>query len=158
MQQKSLDHFDLLPFIALMMIVLATLLFITMSMASINIGAGAAEGWIPAKNTDDYTKIPILVEWDGQNITVQNPSGHKRILVGKALRYWWNSDWDFRNPEMREFLEEMIDKKESYYVLFAVRPSGFENFQTLASEFRDKGVDVGYEPIEQSKNVRLKMN
>ena len=44
------DHFDVLSFIALMMIVLAVLLFITMIMASINIGAGAAEGWIPAKN------------------------------------------------------------------------------------------------------------
>ena len=152
-----MDHFDLLPFIALMMIVLATLLFITMAMTAINVGAGAAEVWVPSATPDGDTKIPILAEWDGVNLIIQKRAGHERITLGKEVRRWWNSDREFRSVELRSFLTEMIGDKETHYILFAVRPSGFGNFQTLASEFRKRGVSVGYEPIEQGKVVRLKL-
>jgi len=48
-QSAEQDHFDLLPFIAIMMCLLGALLLVTMSMAAINIGAGAGagEGWVP---------------------------------------------------------------------------------------------------------------
>ena len=152
------EHFDLLPFIAIMMIVLAVLLLITMTMASLNVGAGAAEGWIPTKTQDANNKIPILVEWDGETAIIQKPSGHRRIVLGKEVRRWWNSDWRFRNDEMREFWNEMKSQSDTHYVLFAVRPSGFRNFQALASEFRDAGVNVGYEPVEQSTRIQLKLD
>ena len=156
--QGEQEHFDLLPFIALMMIVLAVLLFITMTMAALNVGAGAAEGWIPTKTKDAAnSKIPILVEWDGETAIIQRPSGHQKITLGREVRRWWNSDWQFRNTEMRRFWNDMKSQATTHYVLFAVRPSGFENFQTLASEFRSAGVSVGYEPVEQTKRIRLKM-
>lgn len=155
--QTEQEHFDLLPFIALMMIVLAVLLFITMAMASINVGAGAAEGWIPTKTHEGNSKIPILVEWDGEMVTIQRPSGHKRIVLGKEVRQWWNSDWEFRNDGMHDFWEEVKKQSNTHYVLFAVRPSGFETFQTLAAEFRNAGVSVGYEPVEQNKRIQLKL-
>jgi hypothetical protein len=62
---------------------------------------------------------------------------------------------DGNTPELSSFLTEMISKRKTHYVLFAVRPSGFKNFQLLADQFREKKVDVGYEPIPQDKNVRL---
>jgi len=152
-------HFDMLPFIALMMIVLATLLFITMTMASLNIGIGAAEGWIPSTKQGDNNKIPILVEWDGETAIIQKPTGWKHIDLGKTSRDWWAPpNWEFKNDEMLSFLNEMINKKETHYVLFAVRPSGFDNFSSLVSEFRNNNVNVGYEPIEQGKRIRLKLN
>ena len=152
------EHFDLLPFIAIMMIVLAVLLFITMTMASLNVGAGAAEGWIPTKTQGTNNKIPILVEWDGQTAIIQKPSGHRRVVLGKEITRWLSSEGRFRNGEMREFSSEMTLQRNTHYVLFAVRPSGFRNFQALASAFRHAGVNVGYEPIEQSKRIQLKMD
>jgi len=155
--QSQQEHFDLLPFIALMMIVLAVLLFITMAMASLNVGVGAAEGWIPTTTPNVNSKTPVLVEWDGEAAIIQQPSGHRHIALGREVRRWWNSDWRFRNDEMRGFWENMKSQSETHYVLFAVRPSGFENFQALASEFRDAGVSVGYEPVEQAKRIQLKI-
>ena len=43
------------PFIAIMMCLLGTLLLVTMSMAAINIGAGAGEGWVPAPDSGAKT-------------------------------------------------------------------------------------------------------
>ena len=151
------DHFDLLPFVALMMIVLAVLLFITMAIAALNMGAGAGEGWIPTSTSNTDNKVPILVEWDGETAIIQKSSGMQRIVLGKEVRKWWNADWKFGNNEMRSFLGEMIARKDSHYVLFAVRPSGFDNFQTLASEFRENGVSIGYEPVEQDRRIQLKI-
>ena len=152
------DHFDLLPFIALMMTVLAILLFITMAMAAINMGVGAAEGWIPAKGADALAKTPILVEWDGDSLTIQRPSGHQKISIGPAPRRWWNNSGDLHNSHLRHFLSELVDKRDTHYVLFAVRPSGFEYFQTLVSAFREENVSVGFEPVHQETRVQLKLD
>jgi hypothetical protein len=153
----SSDHFDLLPFIAILMCLLGTLLFITMSVAAINIGPGAGEGWVPAATVNDTAKTPLLVEWDGETVIIQYSTGFKRISIGQKVRSWFNSDGNFKSREMLNFLSEMKSQNSTTYVLFAVRPSGFENFQTLAAEFRSKGIDIGYEPIEQGKSVRIEI-
>lgn len=145
----------MLPYIALLMCLLGSLLLITMSMASINIGAGAGEGWISPLGSSDTKKTPLLVEWDGEKVSIQDPKGLKQISLGRETRTWWNSNGDFKSREMLDFLEEMARQREGSYVLFAVRPSGFGNFQVMAHEFRTKKVDIGYEPIEQGKAVRL---
>jgi hypothetical protein len=50
---------------------------------------------------------------------------------------------------------EMKSKKKEVYALFAIRPSGFENFQSFLHEFRGRKISVGFEPIEQNKTVKL---
>jgi hypothetical protein len=153
----SEDHFDMLPFIGILMCLLASLLLITMSIASINIGPGAGEGWIPTANDTDTRRTPLLVEWDGSTATIQYPGRNKRISLGKEVKEWWDSDWDLKNRDMLAFIKEMEGRKDTHYVLFAVRPSGFDNFQALVSQFRQKKIGVGFEPIEQTKPVRLRL-
>jgi len=149
------DHFDILPFIAVMLIVLATLLFVTMVMASINVGIDAGEGWVPISETGNDDKTPVLVEWNGEAIIVQKPSGNESIFLGRNKYLWWvKPDVKFESVKLLKFMSEMKSKKDSY-VLFAVRPSGFENFQALAAEFRAKGISIGYEPVEQGKRIKL---
>jgi hypothetical protein len=45
--------------------------------------------------------------------------------------------------------------KATHYALLAVRPSGFDNFNVFANEFRNNDITVGSEPIAQHKPVRL---
>ncbi len=150
------DHFDILPFIAVMLIVLATLLFVTMVMASINVGIDAGEGWVPVQDPGTDNKMPVLVEWNGEAIIVQKTTGNKSIFLGKNKYLWWSkANPKFESVELLNFMNEMKSKGDKYYVLFAVRPSGFENFQSLAAEFRTKGITIGYEPVEQSKRIKL---
>jgi hypothetical protein len=51
------DHFDLLPFIAIMMCLLGTLLLVTITIAVINIGIGAGEGWF-RNHASERTRLP----------------------------------------------------------------------------------------------------
>ena len=53
------DHFDPLPFIAIMMCLPGTLLLVTMSMAAIDVGAG--EGWVPTPDRD--ARPPVFLSF-----------------------------------------------------------------------------------------------
>jgi hypothetical protein len=165
------DHFDLLPFIAILMCVLGCLLLVTMSIAAISIGPGLGEGWIPggddhaSSGGDDHasSKIPVLIEWDGK-IAVAHRDGIRRELAWapqEPSTSWDGSDAKVAGDQASTraafdaFVDEMARMRKTHYALFAVRPSGFNNFELLADEFRDKGITVGSEPIDQHKPVRL---
>jgi len=137
----------MLPFIGLLMCVLGVLLFVTLSVAALAMGPNVKEGWLPL---DDAIrgKTPILVEWDGTNAVI-----HRGNQKASVLLYLTSNS--SITPEFSAFVTEMERKRKTDYVLFAVRPSGFGNFQILADEFRNKRVDIGYEPITQDRAVRL---
>ena len=137
----------MLPFIGLLMCVLGVLLFVTLSVAALAMGPNVKEGWLPL---DDYTtgKTPILVEWDGTNAVIHRDNQAISVAV-------YSTGKSSITPQFSAFVTEMERKRKSDYVLFAVRPSGFVNFQMLADEFRNKRIDIGYEPIAQDRSVRL---
>jgi biopolymer transport protein ExbD len=141
------DHFNLLPFIAILLCVLGAELLVTMSMATISLGVGAGEGWVPSHDQAKPGKNPLLIEWDGKVATVQHPGGDERIAVDLAAKTL--------PPELRRVMDELAAKRETDYALFAVRPSGFESYFRLANLFRERGIDLGDEPVEQGKRVRL---
>jgi hypothetical protein len=156
------DHFDLLPFIAILMCVLGCLLLVTMSIAALSIGPGVGEGWVPTPNPKVAQKIPMLIEWDGSVATIHREGGGK-------VQVKWSAPYSLTfgglspsiptaeagSEELQKLLEELSQKKATHYALFAVRPSGFNNFYQFSYQFRSRNIDVGYEPIKQEKAVRL---
>jgi len=161
-QTADREHFDMLPFIAILMCTLGCLLYVTLIVASLCIGPGAGEGWIPVYGKDQPRKIPMLLEWDGRAVTVHRNGSRERVP--------WDGLQEVQQPDGSEaftsngvddasplggILAELDRQKETHYALFAVRPSGFETFNLLANEFRQRGIDIGYEPIEEDRPVRL---
>ena len=155
---QSKDHFDLLPFIAILMCILGTLLLVTISIAALSLGPNHGEGWMPRRDSSTTSKTPILNEWDGAIATIHNEG---RKLVASWARatsrrvvndYWVNQEND---PILDDFLTRLSQDQATHYALFAVRPSGFDSFVHFADEFRSRNIDVGYEPIAQERPVRL---
>lgn len=156
------DHFDLLPFIAILMCVLACLLLVTMSITALSIGdVGSREGWVPSVASVRGAKQPVLIEWDG-TAAIIHENGRKRSVAWSAKREFTilngqivSQSQSSTDDVMSEFLADMKARKDTAYALIAVRPSGFKTLLEFADEFRDRGIAVGYEPIAQSKTVRL---
>lgn len=155
------DHFDLLPFIAILMCVLGCLLLVTMSISALSIGPEASEGWIPEGSDRPSAKIPILVEWDGKAVIVHRDGIKQELSWLPSASLLPPDENGIRIPSdspraaFDAFIAEMTLLKETHYALIAVRPSGFADFNKLAYEFRRKNITLGFEPIEQSKPVRL---
>lgn len=73
----SRDHFDLLPFINILMCTLGCLLLVTLSIAALSLGPSAGEGWIASQrdSTPATRKQPVLIEWDGTAVSAHLPAG-----------------------------------------------------------------------------------
>lgn len=160
-QSQTSDHFDLLPFIAILMCMLGCLLMVTMSIAALSIGPGVGEGWIPRRSPEMKNMTPILIEWDGEKAIIHDEDGIKVAKWSEPSGYllsngtWYPLKGRTLSADISAFLESMSKRRATHYALFAVRPSGFGNFQLFADEFRGRKIDVGYEPIRQDKPVRL---
>jgi hypothetical protein len=143
------DHFDLFPYIGLLICLLGALLLTTLGIATLSLGPSAAETWeLAAHAGAPAAKQPVLVEWDGKDAIVHDGEQRRRVpgLRGAA---------DEITAAMRELIAEFRADRSRRYPLFAVRPSGFGTFRALAQAFRRAEVDIGYEPIGQDRPVRL---
>lgn len=150
------DHFDLLPFIAILMCTLGCLLLVTLSVASISIGATQGEGWIPVYDKHSAAKLkPILVEWDGKDLILHPQDGKPIKTAYAANQVSLASDSKSLSPELKTFIDWMVSHKATNYVLVAVRPSAFGSVYPLLDEFRSKDIGVGYEPVEQHREIHL---
>jgi hypothetical protein len=156
------DHFDLLPFIAILMCMLGCLLLVTMSVAALSMGPGAGEGWIPTRDPSQTTKIPVLIEWDGTNLLVHRNGQQEQIKWTKPSTFEFQGmtllrkdDKAEENPALDRLYSDLQTSNSTHYALFAVRPSGFDDFSLMVSTFRSRDIEVGFEPIGQSKPVRL---
>jgi hypothetical protein len=148
------DHFDLLPFIAILMCVLGCLLLVTISVAAITMGFGSNEVWIPAPSDPGETsKIPILCEWDGKTAIFHMG----RVTTSTTWVPPDDSSAD-PNPEFSKVTDDIKSENSTHYILIAVRPSGFANFDDFAAEFRRKDIAIGYEPIGQGRPLELRVS
>lgn len=160
-EDLSKDHFDLLPFIAILMCTLGCLLLVTMSMAALSINPGASEGGLVPGQGSSATKTPIWIEWDQDSAIVH--FGDQRTSIrwsgpssqqdseGKCTGPVPKQDRD--GAELQKLLDELIAKRETHYALFVVRPAGFGSFNRFAREFHCRDITVGSEPIEQGEPI-----
>lgn len=147
------EHFDLLPFINILMCTLGCLLLVALSMASLSLGS-APEEWRP--ETGGGGKIPVLLIWDGETLLWK--SGKRDICLGIQ------TNGSFVPPacpagsmsrDLNELRTYFQAQRDTHYALIAIRPSGFANFSDVKKLFADQQVAIGYEPIAQNKQVRL---
>jgi len=156
------EHFDMLPFIAILMCTLGSLLYVTLIVASLCIGPGAGEGWIPVYEKGQPRKIPVLIEWDGRTALVHREGrkdrvpwdGAQTVTLPDGAEVLVGGEVSDASP-LGRLLSELVQRKETHYALFAVRPGGFETFNQFSDTFRERGIDVGYEPVEEGRPVRL---
>jgi len=166
-RKSSADHFDLLPFIAILMCTLGTLLLVTLSMAAVNLGVGAGETWIPSEDSTRTTKIPVLFEWDGNTLVVDLEKGRVKIDI-PFEQYIQAPDNSAEEKAAKAKVDEGIAKlnadvladlarnNTTHYALIAIRPSGFHSFGgELRALFEDRDISIGTEPIAQGKPVKL---
>lgn len=141
----EVDHFDLFPFISILICTLGCLLMITMSVVALSLGPAAAEIW---KIEGGRGKLPVLIEWDGEEITIHPRK--VRLPWAIATRHGGRNDSEFGR-----LIGKLREQRERRYLFVAVRPSGFGNLHHLLALLERQQVRVGFEPIEQDRKVGI---
>lgn len=159
---QNQDHFDLLPFINILMCTLGCLLLVALSMAALSLGS-AGEEWdfLASGDTKGRSKTAVLVEWDGTLLIAHldrdtvcaalAPPTTAAPGTASAATCPPNS----RKIELAALMQYFTDRRNTNYALIAVRPSGFAKFSDLQTAFADNKIEIGYEPIAQTKPVNL---
>jgi hypothetical protein len=62
-----------------------------------------------------------------------------------------------RDTPLRKLLSEVAERKESEYVIVAVRPDGMELFETVRDQIENRGIQIGYEPIDAEWTVKARL-
>jgi biopolymer transport protein ExbD len=157
------DQFDLLPFIGILMCVLGCLLLVTLSMAAVSVGVGAAEACVPTTDVSPTSKQAVLVEWDGSTAVIHRhlERVHIKWVLPQEISidgstYVMVQESKNVSPEIVREMEWFVSHKGTHYILIAARPSGFDTLMRFANQFSAKGVSIGYEPLEQCRPVQLR--
>jgi hypothetical protein len=97
---------------------------------------------IPDKSTT--TKEPILVTVSGSGAIIErfdHPDQRRELDAANA------------DSEFESYLNK--SKPLDQYVVFLIRPSGIALFQELLKSARDKGFDVGFDALEENKQIHF---
>jgi hypothetical protein len=151
------DHFDLLPFVAILMSTLGCLLFITLSIASVNLTVPTV-GLAPTGES----KTPVLIDWRKGISTVSRKGAAASVIP------WSDAQWSVLEntnasnagkadlpSKLNAALQEISSDPKHTYALFAVRPSGFAAFSAMHAICQQRNIDVGYYPVGEKDKVKL---
>jgi len=156
---NAVDHFDLFPFISILVCTLGFLLMVTLSVVAISLGPGARMVIVP--EPVDPTAVPmaiagrpvgekpLLIEWDGSQVTI-HPS---RVQVPWAAA---SENEGMNDSHFGQLLKAVRQNRGRYYVFVAVRPSGFGNLGDLIDLMDHQKIKYGYEPFEQDRPLGIK--
>ncbi len=160
--QENENPISLFPMFNILICTLGIFIFILSTLSTISLGIGKSVVIIPElQNGKSHNKKPIYIEWDGYNM-VLHPSKETitfPINIQKIDNY--KNVYEYINVKIKSTLFEILFddlaiNKEKKYIILLVRPSGFENFRDIRGYFENRKIDIGYEPIEQKLNLRIR--
>lgn len=108
----------MLPFIAIVMCVLAILILVTMAQTAVGV-VGAGEGWVIGDEA--ATRTPVLVEFGGARVVVHDGDTTSALA------------WSGPNPAELTVLDRLVPDREKGYVLVAVRPAGLKLLEKVTA-------------------------
>lgn len=66
-----------------------------------------------------------------------------------------NGNYKLGDPRLNTFFEQLSLNRSSQYLVIAVKPSAFKDFEVIRSKAEYYKVKIGYEPIEDQLEVKL---
>lgn len=156
---KLADHFDLLPFISILMCTLGALLLITFSVGAINL-LNPRIGIVPIISTNTNARVPVAIEWDGAVALLHRGQERDPIRIGVSYEDGEVKveENDTDGPAFKTLVDDLVTRSNTTYALFIVRPSGFESFPLVNLLFSSRGIQTGYEPFEEDQTVEILTN
>ncbi|MDY7014653.1 MAG: hypothetical protein SVX43_13825, partial [Cyanobacteriota bacterium] len=137
---RSSIKIELFPFLSVLACTIGTLILMIIVMTSQMLGEQQKEVRIVARTEagTNQERIPVYIECRSDGVVLY-PS--ETFVPAQNL----NSP---RSP-FGQLLERISQNRDREYIIAAVRPDGFEVFETTRSIIEQRGIDLGYEPFDR---------
>lgn len=136
---------ELFPFLSILACTIGTLILLIIAIASQTLSK-KQEVTIVAKTErgQNQAKIPRYLECrqDG-------------IVIYPAQTFVSAAELQQSTSAFRQLLAQMKQKRGQEYLIVAVRPDGFQVFETVRSLVEAEGIDLGYEPLDRGWTLKF---
>ena len=174
---------SLFPMFNILVCTLGCLILIVGTVTAFSLGPGRSvlidvEGEIGGK----HNKTPTYIEWNGKEIIIHPKKDRVPLYVKfsdgelqevkdsyiagrfsleqatlEIRRRQHNKiTGQIEKTPFEDLLQHIHREKDKEYFVIMVRPSGFDTLLTLRNFILENDIDVGYEPIDQNWNLRVK--
>jgi len=156
-KSASGNEISLFPFFNILVCLLGILIFIMTASVVISIGLKRSvvvkmEGF----GSNSSTKKPHFVEWYGDRVII-HPS-KDTLRFNSPITLIKDIPKSIKNTSLEKLIEKVKTNREKEYIIFLIRPSGFNNFWYIKRYIIDNKIDIGWEPVEQNFQLRIKQN
>jgi len=146
-RRKQQTEVELFPFLSVLACTIGTLILLIIVLTTQALEP--QEAVIVAKTDEDSkgsnkNKTPIYIE-ARENGFILHPS---KDFAPRADLYDENS-------ALRQTLTEIEANKDEQYLILILRPDGLEMFDKARELVREKGIDIGYEPLEYGLELKI---
>lgn len=141
--RKSVE-IDLFPFLSILACTIGTLILLIVVITSEIVG-NQKQVTIVAKNDNglNATKQPRYIECRSDGIVI-HPEG--TLVASSSLENEFSP--------LGTLLQKIDRNKE--YLIVAVRPDGIDVFKQVRELIEDRGIDIGYEPLDKGWKLKIK--
>jgi hypothetical protein len=137
---------ELFPFLAVLACVIGTLVLLVILVTSGLLGSRRSITLVAQNGTGQNVQLrPRYVEVTADGV-VLHPGG-ERVSVAQLTR---------RGTALDRLLRDVGRNREREYVIVALRPSGYPHFAQVREQVEGRGIQIGYEPIDEGWKLRIR--
>lgn len=137
---------ELFPFLAVLACVIGTLVLLVILVTSGVLGSRRSITLVALGDAGQNERlIPHYVEVTGEGV-ILHPGGELVPMSRVGSGY----------TPLDDLLAEVASKRDREYVIVALRPSGYPNFSRVRQQVENRGIQIGYEPIDEGWTLRMR--
>lgn len=143
---RSSIQIELFPFLSVLACTIGTLILMIIVITSQMLGEEQKEVKIVARTEagKNQTKNPFYIECRQDGIVIYPQQTFVSAQnIGQP------------NSPFRQLLSRISQSRDREYIIAAIRPDGFQVFETARSLIEQEGINLGYEPFD--RNWKLKV-
>lgn len=137
---------ELFPFLSILACTIGTLILLIIVITTQTFSEDSQEVTIVARSEegDNRLKSPHYIVCQADGVVVHpNQEFIPEQQIGQG------------DSALAELLAQIRRRRESEYLIVAVRPNGIEVFKKVRDLVEGQGIDIGYEPIDQDWELKI---
>lgn len=137
---------ELFPFLAVLACVIGTLVLLVILVTSGVLGSKRSITLVAQSSIGRNDRLkPRYVEVTAEGV-ILHPGGEfvSAARLGRG------------DTPLADLLAAVARRRESEYVIVALRPGGYPNFDQVRRQVENRGIEIGYEPVDEGWKLRIR--